>query len=182
METTDVHVYIGKYENSSWNWTDINNYSLGTGRKLAYRKCTGLEDVGKVKNVYTETYADSDVVRTDFPTTKCYEATTITLDLVVIRSASVNSGDNDLKDIVDLVSFTTPTVFWDNVRKKMAVMTLMNAAEAKEDNYKGMKYLEVELKFNNLIGYCPYVNDTYTNSHLPYVEAAALPIITKVLS
>ena len=73
-------------------------------------------------------------------------------------------------------------MFWDTVRQKMAVMTLMNAAEAKEDNYKGMKYLEVELKFTNLMGYCPYVSDTFSEGHLPKVEAAALPIITKVLS
>lgn len=182
MQINDVGVYIGKYENGSWSWTNIQNYPLDTGRDILYRKCGGLEDVGKPKNIYTETYADSDTTRIDFPSEITHEATTITLDLVVRRDPLTEDGDNELKGIVDLVAFTTPTVFWDTVRQKMAVMTLMNAAEAKEDNYKGMKYLEVELKFSNLMGYCPYVGDTFSNGHLPNVEAAALPIITKVLS
>lgn len=182
MKIEDVHIYIGKYTNSSWAWTDINNYTLGTGRKLLYRKCSGLEDFGKVKNIYQETYADSDTVRTDFPDTITREATTITLNLIVRRDPSVATGDNDVSTVINMVSGTLPVVFWDNVRRKMAVMTLISAVEVKEDNYKGMKHLELELKFNNLYGYCPYVNDTYANSHLPYVEAAALPIITKVLS
>lgn len=182
MQINEVGVYIGKRQNGTWSWTNIQNYPLGTGRNLLYRKCTGLEDVGKPKNIYTETYADSDTTRIDFPATVTHEATTITLDLVVRRNPDTEEGDNELKDIVDLVAFTTPTVLWDTVRQKMAVMTLSNAAEAKEDNYKGMKYLEVELKFTNLMGYCPYVIDTFSNNHLPNVEAAALPIITKVLS
>lgn len=182
MEASEVGVYIGKYQNNAWVWTDIQGYSLGDGRKLLYRKCTGLENVGKVKNIYTETYADSETVRVDFPGTITYEATVITLNLVVKRPVDVVSGNNELKNIVDLVAFTTPTVFWDNVRNKMAVMILTEAAEAKEDKYKGMKYLEVELKFNNLMGYCPFVQDTFSNGHLPNVEAVALPVITKVLS
>lgn len=182
MEINEVGVYIGKYENAGWSWTNIQNYPLDTWRTLLYRKCTGLEDVGKPKNIYTETYADSDVTRTDFPDTITYEATTITLNLIVKRENSVIDGDNDLKTVVDMLQFTTPTVFWDTVRNKMAIMALLNAAEAKEDTYKGMKYLEVELKFNNLMGYCPYVGDTFTNGHLPNVEAAALPIITRILS
>lgn len=184
MEIQDVHVYIGAYLNNSWVWEDINGYSIDSSGKrvLYYRKCTGLEDMGKPKNIYTETYADSNTVRVDFPNTITREATTITLDLVLKRAQDVSSGDNDLREIVDLFAYSTPVVFWDNVRQKMAVMTLLNSAEVKEDNYKGMKYLEVELKFNNLMGYCPHISDTYANSHLPYVEAAALPIITRVLS
>lgn len=182
MEINELGVYIGKYENGTWLWTNIQNYLLNTGRTLLYRKCTGLEDIGKPKNIYTETYADSDTVRADFPNTITHEATSITLNLVVKRDKNIEDGGNELKDIVDLVAFTTPTVFWDTVRHKMAVMTLLNAAEAKEDTYKGMKYLEVELKFNNLMGYCPYIGDTFTNGHLPNVEAAAMPIITRILS
>lgn len=182
MQTEDVHVYIGKYANGSWTWTDINNYALGTGRTLLYRRCSGLEDFGKVKNIYQETYADSNTVRTDFPNTITREATTITLNLIIRRDPSIENGDNDVSTVVGLVSGNYPVVLWDNIRRKMSVMTLVNAVEVKEDTYKGMKYLELELKFSNLYGYCPYVNDTFANSHLTYVEAAALPIITQVLS
>lgn len=182
MEITDVHVYIGKYTNGSWSWTDINNYSLGTGRTLLYRKCSGLEDFGKVKNIYQETYADSDTVRTDFPDTITREATTITLNIIIRRDPATANGDNDVNTVIGLVSGTLPVVLWDNVRRKMAVMTLISAVEVKEDNYKGMKYLELELKFNNLMGHCPYVFDSQIQNQLQAVEQAATPIITRVLS
>lgn len=182
MDTQDVHVYVGKYTNNAWSWTDINNYALGTGRTLLYRKCSGLEDFGKVKNIYTETYADSDTVRADFPTTITREATTVTLNMIVKRDASIENGDGDIYTVIDLVSGNAPVVFWDNIRRKMAVVTLTSAVEIKEDKYKGMKYVEIELKFNNLYGYCPYVSDTFTQGHLPNVETAALPIITRILS
>lgn len=182
MQIQDVHVYIGKYTNAQWSWTDINNYVLGTGRTLLYRKCAGLEDFGKVKNIYTETYADSDTVRADFPDEITREATTITLDLVVRRDPSIENGDDDVNTVIGLVSGTLPVVFWDNVRRKMAVMTLVSAVEVKEDNYKGMKYIELELKFSNLMGHCPYVYDSQIPNQLQAVEYYALPIITKVLS
>lgn len=182
MDINDVKVYIGKYSGGVWTWTNINGYSLDTGRVVYYRKCEGLESYGKAKNIYTETYADSDVVRTDFPTTIQREATTITLDLIVKRDPSISVGDGELGDIIGLVSGNYPTVFWDNVRHKMAVMTLINAAEVKEDNYKGMKYLEVELKLNNLMGYCPVVGEATGANPMADVETAALPIITKILA
>lgn len=182
MQIEDVHVYIGKYTNAQWSWTDINNYALGTGRTLLYRKCAGLEDFGKVKNIYTETYADSDTLRADFPDEITREATTITLDLVVRRDPSIVNGDDDVNTVIGLVSGTLPVVFWDNVRRKMAVMTLVSAVEVKEDNYKGMKYIELELKFNNLMGHCPYVYDSQIPNQLQAVEYNALPIITRVLS
>ena len=181
MEIQDVHVYVGKYTNAQWSWTDINNYTLGTGRTLLYRKCSGLEDFGKVKNIYTETYADSDVVRADFPDETTREATTIILDLVVRRDPSIANGDDDVNTVIGLVSGTLPVVFWDNVRRKMAVMTLISAVEVKEDNYKGMKYIELELKFSNLMGHCPYVYDPQIPNQLQAVEDAALPVVTKVL-
>lgn len=182
MEISQVGVYIGKYSLQGWSWTNINGYAIGTGKKVLYRKCSGLEDHGKVKNIYTETYADSGVVRTDFPDTITREATTITLDLIITRAPSVNSGGNEVSQLLSLVGGNQPVVLWDSVRQKMAVMTLVNAVEVKEDSYKGMKYVEVELKFSNLQGYCPYVGDTFSNGHLPYVETAALPVITKALS
>lgn len=182
MEINKLGVYIGKYENAGWSWTNIQNYSLGTGRTLLYRKCTGLETVGKPMNIYTETYADSNTVRADYPDVIAYSATTITLVVCVKRDSSIQEGDNELKKIVDLMTFTTPTVYWDTARKKMAVMSLINTAEPKEDTYKGIKYLITELQFNNLMGYCPYIIDTFINGHLPNVEAAALPIITRILS
>lgn len=181
METTDVHVYIGKYTNSTWSWLDINGMNVPlTTHKVFYRKCEGLENYGKAKNIYQETYADSNTVRVDFPTTITREATTITLDIVVKRGTG--SLNTIMQHLISILGASEPIVFWDNVRKKMAVMSLTNAVEPKEDTYKGMNYLECEFKFQNLIGYCPTVNDTYANSHLPYVEAAALPIITRVLS
>jgi hypothetical protein len=135
-----------------------------------------------VKNISTETYADSNTVRIDFPDEITREATAITLNLVVRRDPSIENGYDDMKYIIDLVSGNMPVVFWDNVRRKMAVTTLINAVEVDEDKYKGMKYVEIELKFNNLYGYCPYVNDVFNDGHLQRVEDAALPIITKVLS
>lgn len=182
MEIEEVGVYIGKFEDNAWSWVDIQKYPISPESTLLYRKCTGLESFGKVKNIYTETYADSETVRADFPTTITREATTITLNLVVRRLPTATEGEREMLNIINLVSFTTPTVFWDSVRQKMAIMTLIDAVEVNEDKYKGMKYIDVELKFINLMGYCPYIHDTFANGHLPAVEAVAQPLITRILS
>ena len=182
MDIKDVGVYIGRYEFDNWTWRNIQNYPLLGGSNILYRKCVGLEDIGKPKNIYIETNADSDFTRIFFPTKITYEATKITLDLVVKRNNNNIYISNELSDVVRLFASTSPTVLWDTVRNKMAIMALLDAATPNKDSHKNMKYLEVELTFSNLMGYCPYIKDTFINGHLPIIEAAALPIIKRVLS
>lgn len=57
---------------------------------LLYMKADGMNDIGKSKNVYTETYADSDELRVYLPNDGNYtnEATKITMHFLVVGDAS----------------------------------------------------------------------------------------------
>ena len=173
----DVQFFTGKYNktNDTFTWQQLEQ-TIG-GDEVKYRKCTGLESKGKIKNVYTETYADASVTRVDFPNALTFEPTEVVLDIVVKRGATANTTAFDT-----LVNYfhNGLTVFWDTQRKRCAVLLLTNAVEVKEDTYLGMNYLECEFKFQNIAGKCDIINDTLP-SHAN-VEANAKPIILAALS
>jgi len=169
-----VDIYVGQYSSltDSFTWTPLVSNWQGT--PVLYRKCTGLESVGKSKNVYSESYADAQQERVDIPATIYYEPTSIVLDLIVKHASGANS--DSFRKLVQYFKKDL-TVFWDTQRKKAAVLKFVDSTEPKEDTYLGMQYLESEFKFTNIVGVSAFVNDTFANSHLPYVEAYARPII-----
>ena len=117
---------------------------------IKYKQCKGLENVGKPKNKYTETYADADELRVYEPETVMRESTDITLTLVFVgreRKAAY-------RQFLDLVS-TGKFYYWDTVRMKKAYLTLIESVSPSEDEYKGNEpYMLADFKFKNLWGYC----------------------------
>lgn len=175
----EVYFYIGKYNagTSTFTWSSLEQTL--NGDLVRYRRCAGLENRGKMKNAYTESYADATQTREFIPGTPTYEPTEITLDVVIKRSTTDSTTTFDT--LTD--NFQNGlTVYWDTQRKRCAVLKLTNAVETKEDTYLGMNYLECEYKFTNITGYCEYINDTFSNGHLPLVEAYAQPVIEASLS
>jgi len=169
----NVRYYTAKYNasNSTFTWRELEYVS--NGDRVKYRRFTGLEDKGKIKNIYTETYADSDIIRVDISDTIAREATTMTLDMVIIRN-SQNREQTLTFDNLYYYFADGITVYWDTQRQRCAIMVLLDKSEVKEDTYLGTPYIECEFKFQNICGDCPIINDTFSSSHLPLVEAYAL--------
>lgn len=121
---------------------------------LRYLQCKGLEDKGKPKNKYTEEYADSNELRVYEPNEVRLESTTITLTLLFV-------GD-DRQSVYDtFYNYVKKGKFYyhDNVRKKQAYITLLDAVKPSEDMYKGSTpYIQADFKFQNLWGECKKIS------------------------
>lgn len=125
---------------------DLEDTFLG----LKYAKCTGLLTYGKVKNVYTESFADSPELRVWQGENVVREATTITLTLYFI-------GENRQESYHEFYNYVCfgKHYYWDTARKLKAYLVLIDAVTVKEDTYKGSTpYIAVDFKFQNLWGFC----------------------------
>lgn len=117
---------------------------------LRYSACTGLNDKGKRTNVHIEKHANSDTLRVWQGTDVTREATTITFTLYFIGDDRQEVYDNFYKYISNGKIF-----YWDNVRKKEALLIFTDSLKPKEDIYKGsVPYILADFKFQNLYGEC----------------------------
>lgn len=122
---------------------------------LLYSKCDGLETRGKRKNVYTETFADTDEIEVWQGENVTREATNITFTFFFI-------GDNRQQTLDSFYEYIKNGTFyyWDTKRLKKAYIFLEEELSVKEDVYHGSKpYKSVELKFKNIWGECKKCND-----------------------
>jgi len=170
-------IYFGKYDGTDWLWRKFP--LVIDGEKIMYRKCDGLEAVGKIKNVYTESYADSGVERVDFPETLTREPVDVTLSVVVKRHDEFSN--NAAAKLLGMFS-NGLTVFWDSIRQKAAVLLFTEATRPEKDTYLGMNILTMDIKFKNIAGDSFHIYDEFANDHLPAVEALTEPIIQQALS
>lgn len=142
----DVKFYM-KRDGVNPNYIDLESYFKG----MKYMECEGLEDLGKPKNIYTETYADADTLRAYIPnpTDIKREATTITFTFAFF-------GDNrqTVYNKFNVYTKGRKIYYYDTARLKEAYMVLMDKTSPKEDVYKGKPYMVVEYKFQNLWGEC----------------------------
>lgn len=117
---------------------------------LRYSKCTGLLTKGKRKDVYTESYANSDTLRVWQGSDVTREATDITFTLYF-------TGD-DRQGVYELFYNYIKNgqiSYWDTKRKKEALLIFSEKSDPKEDVYKGsIPYILVDFKFQNLWGEC----------------------------
>lgn len=115
---------------------------------LVYYSCEGLSAKGEPKNIYTESYADSDGSRVWIPKNVCRESTDITLSLLF-------KGDNRRDVFDEFYSYVKNGIFyyWDTVRKRRAKMFLSGEVETPDDIVKGGgQYLLAEFPFTNVLG------------------------------
>lgn len=115
---------------------------------LLYSKAKGLNDKGKIKNTYKETYADSDRVRIHFPSEPKRDTTTVTFTFFF-------RGANRYKTFDEFVAYVSGgfRAFWDTKRKKRLVFyTPESATVADEKWYGNEPYLSFELKVQNVFG------------------------------
>lgn len=103
---------------------------------LKYIEAKGISKIGKVKNVYTEMYADSDKLRTWHPSEKnvetTHEATTIQLKLLFY-------GDNrrSVYDQFNDYIYDGYHMFWDTLRNRKFVFFVSEATDPSDDVFKG---------------------------------------------
>ena len=119
---------------------------------LRYMEAKGISKVGKVKNAYTEQYADSNTLRTWHPSENdkgtTHEATTIQLKLLFY-------GDNRRAtyDAFNEYIYDGYTMFWDNLRNRKFTFMVTDASEPSDDILKGgVPYIICTWTLQNLKG------------------------------
>lgn len=167
----DVKFYMKRDEVDS-DYIDLESYFDG----MKYSKCEGLEDFGKIKNIYTETYSDSDTLRVHIPTNITREATTITFTFAFI-------GDNRQDLYHRFVKHITghKIRYYDTARMQQAYIVLLNEVKTKEDVYKGKGYILVDFTFQNLWGECKNLNNE-PDSELELIGSSTTAVIGKSIS
>ena len=153
--------YIQKYsrehynkETGKYDKEDIGELiDIEENFKCKYVKFEGLSETGKVKNVYTETYADSEELRVYVPDDVLYEQTDISLTLLFAPSST---DDNDVqvneRAFFEYVS-GHKIEYHDTFRNRYVSLLLINKPEVVgEVLYGGSRYREVKYTFKNLYG------------------------------
>lgn len=114
---------------------------------MRYAKCEGINDYGKV-NVYTETYADSDTLRTYIPNNFTNDATKITFTFYFI-------GGNRQSTYHSFVDFVQGQYikYWDTARNRTFTFVVVDEIKPANELWHGSTpYLELKLSVQNLRG------------------------------
>lgn len=118
---------------------------------LKYRSISGLETKGAVKNIYTESYADSDTLRvwhpSDIDSPVLHEATEVTLSVVVL-----GTGARDVLDSFRKLLYSGRLLWWDTARHRKACLILQDEQTVTNDTIKGLRYIAQEFRFTNVWG------------------------------
>ena len=153
--------YIQKYGRKYWDKNKSQYVEEAKGElidieaqfKCKYVKFEGLSETGKVKNVYTETYADSEELRVYVPDEVLYENTDMSLTLLFAPD-STNDSDvqNNERAFFEYVS-GHKIEYHDTFRNRYVSLLLLNKPEVVgEVLYGGSRYREVKYTFKNIYG------------------------------
>ena len=153
--------YIQKYSRKYWNKEEgkYEEESLGSlvdieeFFKCKYVKFEGLSENGKVKNLYSESYAETEELRIFTPDDILYENTDLALTLLF---APTSSSDIDVQDneraFFEYVS-GRKIEYHDTFRNRYVSLILINKPEVVgEVLYGGSRYREVKYTFKNIYG------------------------------
>lgn len=129
---------------------DIESYTPFSG--LLYMKADGMNDIGKSKNIYTETYADSDNLRVFLPNDGNYtnEATKITMHFLVVgsevqRQTTIRNFENYVRQGIHR--------YWDDARNLAFDFIVQEEIKVSDEKWHGSSpYVEIEVQMQNLNG------------------------------
>ena len=121
--------------------------------KCKYVKFEGLSETGKVKNIYTETYAETEELRMYIPDEVLYDNTDMSLTLLF---SPYSENDSDVQDneraFFEYVS-GHKIEYHDTFRNRYVSLLLINKPEVVgEVLYGGSRYREVKYTFKNIYG------------------------------
>lgn len=119
---------------------------------LKYKSCTGLSDYGKIKNIYTESFAEEDGISVYIPDNEiepiARESTDIEFEFAF--------GGKDRRDVFhSFIDYITGHVirFHDTARNREVEMILQDKVEIDDDLLIGSSpYIVVPIKFKNING------------------------------
>lgn len=115
---------------------------------LRYVKCEGLNTIGKVKNIYTETYSDADRLRVFMPKEVKNEETVVTLTLVF-----VGEKRNEVRDRFNDYIRQGYHKYFDDARNKEFVFFIKDELPIGEEMWCGSTpYLKCNYKLQNIKG------------------------------
>lgn len=116
---------------------------------LIFCECKGGSDYGAIKNIYSETFAESDTLRVYLPEKAVRESTDIKLTVLFTKE--------NRRDVYDsFVEYITGKriKYWDTVRNRISYLIQVDKIEVDEDLlYGSAPYIAVEFPFKNLKGY-----------------------------
>lgn len=116
---------------------------------MRYSKCTGLEAKGKPKNIYTESFPDSNELVVYMPSVVHRDSTDVVFTFLFIGEEKQKVYDNFYNYIKD-----SEIYYYDTKRLKKVKLLLLDAVTPTEDNYKGsINYLSADFKFKNIRGF-----------------------------
>ena len=157
----NYNFYIQKYGRKYWDKNKSQYVEEAKGElidieaqfKCKYVKFEGLSETGKVKNIYTETYAETEELRVYIPDEVLYENTDLSLTLLFAPSST---EDNDVQDneraFFEYVS-GHKIEYHDTFRNRYVSLLLLNKPEVVgEVLYGGSRYREVKYTFKNIYG------------------------------
>lgn len=153
--------YIQRYSRKHWN-KETSQYDeeakgdlidIEEHFKCKYVKFEGLSETGKVKNIYTETYAETEELRMYIPDEVLYDNTDMSLTLLF---APETENDRDVQDneraFFEYVS-GRKIEYHDTFRNRYVSLLLLNKPEVVgEVLYGGSRYREVKYTFKNIYG------------------------------
>lgn len=127
---------------------DIENHFVG----LLYMRAEGMNDIGKSKNVYTETYADSDRLRVYLPNDGVYtnEATKITMHFLLVgdensRQSTLLAFENYVREGIHR--------YWDTARNMEFDFIVTDEIKVSDERWHGSSpYVEIQVTMQNLNG------------------------------
>ena len=153
--------YIQKYGRKYWDKNKSQYVEEAKGElidieaqfKCKYVKFEGISETGKVKNVYTETYAETEELRMYIPYDVLYDNTDMSLTLLF---SPYSENDSDVQDneraFFEYVS-GHKIEYHDTFRNRYVSLLLINKPEVVgEVLYGGSRYREVKYTFKNIYG------------------------------
>lgn len=120
---------------------------------LRYLKADGIYNVGKSKNIYTENYAESEVLRYYLPpdgVEYTNEATTITMIFVVIGTEATR-----LSTILAFTEYIRKGIhmYWDSVRERLFRFVVKDEIKVSDEKWHGTQpYIELTVPLQNIDG------------------------------
>lgn len=141
----DYKFYMSRWIDNAWE-TQVSLEDYFSGMK--YISCEGLSTKGKIKNIYTENFAEVEDLRVYMPETVVRENT----DIEFVFGFEKENRRDTFDSFVDWVS-GYKIKYWDTARNREIEMVLIDKVEVDEDILIGSSpFITVNFKFKNLKG------------------------------
>ena len=141
----DYKFYMSRWIDNAWE-TQVSLEDYFSGMK--YISCEGLSTKGKIKNIYTENFAEVEDLRVYMPETVVRENT----DIEFVFGFEKENRRDTFDSFVDWVS-GYKIKYWDTARNRELEMVLIDKVDVDEDILIGSSpFITVNFKFKNLKG------------------------------